>query len=118
MRAKMVGVCGIVCTECPAFQATKNDDSELRKQTAEKWSSDEYPIKAEDVICYGCHITDKKMMTFCAECKVRNCGLEKGLKNCAYCNEYPCEKLGELWHHLQLPEAKEMLDKIRKQLSL
>ncbi len=115
---KIVAFCGIVCTECPAFLARKNDDDELRRKTAERWSSPEFPIKAESIDCYGCFATDKKMMEFCRQCRIRNCGVEKGVENCAYCDEYPCLKLEELWKHLQLPEPKEVLDKIKKQLSL
>ncbi|MCK4824426.1 DUF3795 domain-containing protein, partial [bacterium] len=35
---KMISFCGIVCTECPAFLATKNDDDNERKKIAEMWS--------------------------------------------------------------------------------
>ncbi|OQX53235.1 MAG: hypothetical protein B5M53_07210 [Candidatus Cloacimonas sp. 4484_209] len=115
---KMIAFCGIICNECPAYIATKNNDDELKKKVANDWSSDEYPLEPQDVVCHGCLVTNQRMMKFCSECKVRECGLKKGVKNCAYCDEYPCEKLNALWKHLQLPETKELLDRIRKQLSL
>ena len=34
--------------------------------------------------------------------------------NCAYCNSYPCDKLEKLWEHIQSPESKETLEKIRQ----
>ncbi len=114
---KMVAFCGIVCNECPAFIATQSDDDELREKTALKWSSDEYPLKSEDINCFGCVEEGKKMMDFCLECRVRKCGFEKSVKNCAYCDEYPCGKLKELREHLKLPEAKSRLDEIRKTLN-
>jgi len=54
------------------------------------------------------------VIPFCEECNVRKCGLKKGVKNCAYCTEYPCEKLEKLWNSFQVPLAKEILDEIRK----
>ena len=113
-KEKMIAFCGIVCSECPAFIATQNDDDKLREKTAKKWSSDKYPIKTEDINCDGCPVVGKRKMGFIASCCVRKCGLEKGVKNCAYCDEYPCEKLEKLWKHLQLPEAKKLLDKERE----
>ncbi len=114
---KMVAFCGIICTECPAYIATKNDDNELREETAKKWSSDEYPIKISDINCYGCVVEGKQMMEFCSECKVRDCGIEKGVNNCAYCDEYICETLEGVWEHLKLPEARDVLEEIRKRNS-
>ncbi|HIE17359.1 MAG TPA: DUF3795 domain-containing protein [Dehalococcoidia bacterium] len=35
---KMIAYCGIVCTECPAFEATQKNDDAKRKQVAEAWS--------------------------------------------------------------------------------
>ena len=29
----------------------------------------------------------------CGLCEVRNCGLESRVINCAYCEQYPCQKL-------------------------
>jgi hypothetical protein len=111
---KMVAFCGIVCTECPAYIATQKNDDELREKVAQKWSSDEYPIKMKDVNCYGCVVEDNDVMDFCSECEVRKCGIEKGVKNCAYCDDYICEKLEKLWKFLNLPKPKQELEKIRK----
>ena len=89
-----------------------DEDDELRKKTAERWSSKDFPIKPEDINCDGC--ISETVIPFCEECNVRKCGLEKGVKNCAYCTEYPCEKLEKLWNSFQVPQAKEILDEIRK----
>ena len=89
-----------------------DEDDELRKKTAERWSSKDFPIKPEDINCDGC--ISETVIPFCEECNVRKCGLEKGVKNCAYCAEYPCEKLEKLWNSFQVAQAKEILDEIRK----
>jgi hypothetical protein len=40
--------------------------------------------------------------------------MERKVKNCAYCDEYACEKLKEFFK--MAPSAKKSLDKIRKSL--
>lgn len=113
---KMIAFCGIICTECPAYLATQNNDEIKRKEVAAQWSSDKYPLKPEDVNCYGCLATDKDLMAFCADCKVRQCGQQKKVKNCAYCEEYICDKLNKLWTIIgeHSKQAKAMLEDIRK----
>ena len=111
---KMIAFCGLVCSDCPAFIATqKNDDSE-RQKVAELWSSEEFHIKPEDINCDGCLAVEGKLISFCKDCNIRQCGLEKKVKNCAYCTDYPCEKLTKC--HERSPEARATLDEIRKNL--
>ncbi len=113
---EIIAFCGIVCSECPAYKATITNDDDLRRETAKKWTSDEFPIAAEHINCYGCTISGQKLMEFCSACKVRCCGLEKGVKNCAYCEEYACELLEGVWKYLGLPEIRQKLEQIRKSL--
>ena len=56
---KIIGVCGLTCTECPAYQATLKDDDKERKRVAEMWSK-EYgaEIKPEDINCDGCTVLE------------------------------------------------------------
>jgi len=52
---KIVGVCGITCTECPAFIATQENDDSKRRQVAEEWSKAyNNEIKPEQINCNGC----------------------------------------------------------------
>lgn len=110
---KMIAYCGIICSECPAFVAKKTNDNELRKKTAEEWSSEEFPLKPEDLNCDGC-TSEGELASFCTMCEVYKCGSEKGVANCAYCVEYPCEKLEMPWG--MSPKAKEVLDEIKQAL--
>jgi hypothetical protein len=107
---KIVAVCGITCTECPAYQATQTDDDALRAKTAEEWSkmygSD---IKAEHINCDGCN-TEGKKIHHCTECEIRLCGLDKGHDNCGQCADYACEKLEGFFG--MVPDAKTTLDQI------
>ena len=112
---KMIAFCGLICnSDCPAFIATQKDDDEARKRIANRWSSERYPLRPEDINCDGCLVVDGRLLSFCRDCEARRCGLERGVKNCAYCDEYPCEKLDDM--HRQAPKAKLRLDEIRKSL--
>jgi hypothetical protein len=109
---KMIGYCGIVCSDCPVLIATqKNDDAE-RKRVAEiftKQYGKEY--KPEDINCDGCISDSSRIFSYCNVCEIRKCGREKNVENCAHCSEYPCEKLSDLFS--KYSKAKETLDEIR-----
>ena len=107
---KMIAFCGLICTECPAFLATKDDDNDARRKTAEMWSS-QYglELKPEDINCDGC-LSSGRLWNHCNICEIRKCGQQKGLENCAHCDEYACEKLDNFFK--VVPHSKTTLDKI------
>jgi hypothetical protein len=109
---KVIVMCGLICNDCPAYIATMKEDNEELRKIAEKWSSKDFPLKPEEVICDGCVAVDKKLMKWCNSCKVRKCGLEKNVENCAFCADYPCDKLNDVWKMLGSSSAKENLDMI------
>jgi len=52
---KMIGYCGIICSDCPVLTATQKDDDAERRRVAEiftKQYGKEY--KPEDINCDGC----------------------------------------------------------------
>jgi hypothetical protein len=67
-RAKMVAYCGLVCSDCPALIATRRNDRELLRQTAERWSSAGHPVKPDDILCDGCLGTGARLTSFCSTC--------------------------------------------------
>lgn len=113
---KMIAICGLICTDCPAFIATQKNDDEARGKITELWSTDQEILKLEDINCDGCLTVGKRLIRFCKLCEVRHCGLERKVENCAHCDEYPCKKLDKLLNHMQAPEAKATLEEIRKGL--
>ena len=113
MSEKIVAYCGLTCSECPAYIARKTNDNEMRKKAVDAWSSDDFPLTIEEINCEGC-ISEGELFKHCFVCEVRKCGTEKEVANCAYCTEYPCEKLEGLWNFLQTPQARETLDGIKK----
>ena len=110
-----ISFCGINCSQCEAFIATKNDDDKLRRETAEKWSKTySADIKPEYINCRGCISTEEPLFSHCKVCEYRLCGIDKGVENCAHCDEYACEKLANF--HTHVAEAKNTLDKIKEGL--
>jgi hypothetical protein len=109
----MIAFCGLICNGCGALLATKNDDNEKRAEVAQLWSQIlKTELKSEDINCEGCRSEGGLLFSYCKVCEVRKCGMERGVMNCAYCNEYPCKKLDFIFG--SAPESKKRLDEIRK----
>jgi len=112
---KLIGVCGITCTECLAFIATQKDNNDERAKVAETWSKQfSSDIKPENINCNGCISEGDVHFMYCDMCEIRKCGVERKLDNCAYCDDYICEKLEGFFK--MAPEAKVALDGIRESL--
>jgi hypothetical protein len=90
---KMIAYCGLVCTDCPAYLATVAGDEAKARETAELWSK-QYGINVavEDVWCDGCLVEGKKC-AHCAQCEIRACGIERGVKNCGWCPDFSCGRI-------------------------
>jgi len=107
----MTGVCGLTCTECPAFIATRSGDAATLEVLAKTWSK-EYnaQLTAEDCSCVGCHSATGPWMAHCAACEIRACGTENAVENCSECQHYACDKLAKFFEFV--PEAKATLDRL------
>jgi hypothetical protein len=106
---RVVGFCGIVCSDCPVFKATLKDDDAERRSVAELFTKQygrEY--KPEDINCDGCISDSERVFSFCQICEIRECGKKNGVKDCAYCIEYPCGRLSQVFS--EYSKAKETLD--------
>jgi len=88
-----IAYCGLDCSGCDIYQATAFGDDRLRQNYADKvklaWKIE---IDPAGLNCYGCRDTRPKS-GYCASCEVRQCAAERGLENCAPCEDYGCEKL-------------------------
>jgi hypothetical protein len=122
MMREIIGCCGIVCSNCDIYKATKNDNNDLRdiifKREIEGGHGDRFQklfgreYALEDIHCNGCPIENKRSFWYIKNCQMRACALEKNLENCAYCTEYPCEKLQAFFDKSHV-NAKKTLDEIR-----
>ena len=88
-----IAYCGLDCSGCDVYQATKFDDDDLRQAYADK-VFDQFKIQVEPatINCHGCR-DERPKSGFCAVCEVRKCAIDRGLENCAFCVDYGCEKL-------------------------
>jgi hypothetical protein len=119
---KLVGFCGIVCSDCLVLKSTRDDDDALRARVLreqgwkwadlfiEKFGREPY---LKDIDCKGCP-SEGRLFWYCLDCDWRACAMDKGLDNCGHCVDYPCESLSRLFDNH--PRAKETLDGIRKKL--
>ena len=116
MQKRIVGFCGIVCSDCGAFIATQRNDTELKKEVARSWSTEEEKVTPEDISCQGCSATGESLMRFAEACTVRRCGYDRKVENCAHCDEFPCVTLTGLWKSMGTTEERATLEEIRKGL--
>ncbi|WP_432664931.1 DUF3795 domain-containing protein [Wukongibacter baidiensis] len=108
-----IAYCGLLCNECPAYIATKEEDNAKKEVLAQEWSSDDYILDAKDINCNGCSKDSSgPIFKFCKECEIRRCGIERNIDNCAYCADYPCSKLDKPFE--MSPDNKERLDNINR----
>jgi|GEM_PF-102264 len=92
---RIVAYCGLLCTECPAYLATKAEDREALERLAAQWR-EEYnapDLTVDNVYCEGCPGEGERKCGHCAECEIRACGAARGVANCGACPEYACEKI-------------------------
>jgi hypothetical protein len=111
---KVVGYCGIICSDCPVLVATQKNSDVERKRVADLFTVQygrEY--KLEDINCDGCLGDSSRVFKYCNVCEIRQCGKERKVKNCGFCSEYPCEKLSKLF--VEYSKARENLDGIRRE---
>jgi len=95
---RIVAYCGIICSDCPTFKATKMDDDAERRRVAKLWT-EQYGkgFKMEDIDCDGCLTRGRRVFSYCNICEIRKCGRERNVENCAYCEDYACDKLSKLF---------------------
>lgn len=112
---KLVGYCGLICTDCPGYIATQKNDMDGLKKVAELWSKEHGgSLTAHDCICDGCTVEGRKI-GHCSQCKVRLCAMERGVASCAHCADFGCQTISEFLS--LVPQAKANLEGIRRTLS-
>lgn len=114
--SKMIAYCGLECTICPSFLATKNNDDKARARTAAYYTQTYgFNLKPEEINCNGCLPQGKKRLAYCATCRIRKCCRKKGLDHCGLCEEQPCQRLKQL--HIFSPAAKKAFDALVEEIS-
>jgi Protein of unknown function (DUF3795) len=112
---KMIAYCGLVCSSCPTFLATRDDDHAARVKTAELYAEKfGLRLKPEEINCDGCLSEGGRQIGYCRVCEIRKCCRSKGLAHCVACSEQPCEKLARF--HEFSPDAKAGFELLAKTL--
>ncbi|MFI4912850.1 MAG: DUF3795 domain-containing protein [Sedimentisphaeraceae bacterium JB056] len=115
MDQRMIAYCGLDCSECEAYQATKKEDIEKLKAVAEKWSAQfRESIDPEQVLCDGCKGGGRRSVHCKNDCKVRYCCLKKAIDSCIECEEYPCSEEKSMLE--TAPEAKSNLENLHSRI--
>jgi hypothetical protein len=111
----MIAYCGLVCSECPTFIATKHDDDVAREKTAAYYAEKfGFNLLPEEINCDGCLSEGGKLIGYCRSCEIRTCARAKSMANCAVCEEQPCEKLTKF--HEFSPVAKKSFDALVRRI--
>jgi hypothetical protein len=123
ITSEMIACCGLNCITCRIYLATRETDPKKQKQMREqiaRYIKEHFDSKTrvEDITdCDGCTVKSGRLFSGCQKCEVRKCAEEKGLKNCAYCDKYACEKLNKLFDSEgEEAGAKKRLDAIKARL--
>ncbi|MEJ2495000.1 MAG: DUF3795 domain-containing protein [Ignavibacteriaceae bacterium] len=115
-----ISYCGLVCESCPIYLATRETNKSKKKKMIYDiidMCATHYGVnyKYEDINeCDGCKSTSGRLFFGCNDCRIRRCAIEKGVENCAYCEEYACNNLFEIFK--TDPGAKTRLDLIRNSI--
>ncbi len=90
MMERIIAYCGLVCSTCPLFVATKTgDEKEARRVVV--LLKQEYGIDAavDDIRCDGC-VGGGRLYVNCARCEIRACAIGRGVESCGRCPDFPC----------------------------
>lgn len=123
MASEMIAYCGLNCVTCQIYLATREKNPKKQREMREgiaRYIREHFDPKTrmEDITdCDGCTAESGRLFSGCQKCDVRKCVRQKGLQNCAYCSEYPCEKLNKLYDSGGVEaDAKKRLERIRDRL--
>ena len=113
---KMIAYCGLNCLDCLAYKATQSNSDDEREKVAKIWSAQfGHQFSAGDINCDGCLSDSKRLFSHCRVCAVRKCASGKGIANCGYCTDYPCNDVAFIINNV--PSAKSELDGIHDSLA-
>ena len=86
-----IGYCGDVCSCCPRYTVTRENNTKKLKEVAQMWKRvgwRDTVLSTEEIKCGGC-----KTVTWCRYSEIRECAINHEFNNCGECDQYPCKKL-------------------------
>jgi hypothetical protein len=103
----IISVCGDVCSECPRYIATLDDDNEKLEEIARLWHRlgfRDHIIGIEEIKCTGCNKRPDCIY------RLTTCRHLTGKNNCGECELFPCSRFDEILRKL------DTIEKASKQL--
>lgn len=86
--------CGYRCDLCLAYKPNIEQNPANQQKLSDGWYKYfGFRIPPEKILCDGCMAENPNLID--KSCPVRPCVIQKGLENCASCNEYICPKVRE-----------------------
>jgi hypothetical protein len=90
-----LGMCGDRCDVCPRYVATATDDAVLFERIMRIYvktglRGENSPL--DSLRCSGCSRENK-----CAYSVVRDCAMDKQIRNCGECSDYPCDEINKVF---------------------
>ena len=111
---EIIAKCGLLCNECKAYKATIANDQSMREEVSKEWSKMYgVNIAPEMINCMTCQ-SETAQFQYCTVCGVRKCAAGRGLENCGFCADYPCEAITKFFEFA--PDNKTRLDQIHASL--
>lgn len=99
---EILGYCGLYCGGCGAYQATAAG------------GGIEYEPGSVTTCC-GCNSSELSL--WCADCEIKTCARETGVRYCLECEEFPCAKSRRFLDDARFPYHKdvpEMMARLRE----
>ncbi len=111
---RLIAMCGLICNDCEAYQATQADDVAQLERVVAHWREvyRNPSFNAANVACDGCTGAGTQHCSHCGDCGIRLCGQSRGVANCGVCSEYEsCAKIQGFMQNV--PGTKTVLDEVR-----
>jgi len=93
--ADVIARCGFKCNLCLIYRENLKKDEQNRKKFRdglEKYYGDKLTL--EECYCDGCLTDDSEgPVRITKDCDVRPCVIARNIENCAYCDQYPCQRV-------------------------
>jgi hypothetical protein len=86
VKNEYLSPCGMYCSVCSVRAAYQNNDQELKIPLASFFGT-----SPENIVCEGC--MSGTIFQFAKTCSIRACALEKKLKGCHQCDDFPCNNI-------------------------
>ena len=89
MAEEILGRCGYRCDLCPGYNGNIRTDEDKQRVSDGWFKYLGFRIPPEDIGCGGCFDDNSGD----PNCPIRPCVKERQLVNCAFCDDFDCDKL-------------------------